>query len=217
MRLHLDVLVRQGTFELRVNERITTLSLGLFGPSGSGKTTILEAIAGLRRPKQGEIAVDNRVLFSSAHGVDVPVHQRHVGYVPQDLALFPHLNVRRNILYGRDRGRVMSLERVLSVLEIEPLMGRSVAELSGGERQRVAVARALMSSPDLLLMDEPLASIDAPLRRRIVPYLQRVRHELNVPIVYVSHDEGEVRAIADWVLWLDHGVVTASMQAEKAR
>jgi molybdate transport system ATP-binding protein len=215
MHLHLDVVVRQGTFELRVNERITTLSLGLFGPSGAGKTTILEAIAGLRRPEQGEIAADGRVLFSSARGVDVPVHQRDVGYVPQDLALFPHLNVRRNILYGRDRGRGMSLERVLSVLEIEPLMGRSVAELSGGERQRVAVARALISSPDLLLMDEPLASIDTPLRRRIVPYLQRVRDELNVPIVYVSHDEGEVRAVADWVLWLDRGIVTASMRAEK--
>jgi molybdate transport system ATP-binding protein len=210
MRLHLDVAVRQGSFILRVNERISTRSLGLIGPSGSGKTTALETIAGLRRPEEGEVVADGRVLFSSARGIDLPVHQRHVGYVPQDLALFPHMNVRRNILYGHGRGQAMHLGRVLSVLEIDPLMGRSVAELSGGERQRVAVARALMSAPDLLLMDEPLASLDAPLRRRIVPYLQRVRDELNVPIVYVSHDEGEVCAIAEWVLWLERGVVVAS-------
>jgi molybdate transport system ATP-binding protein len=133
-----------------------------------------------------------------------------VGYVPQDLALFPHMNVRKNVLYGVGRGTRMNLARVLSVLEIEQLMSRSVGDLSGGERQRVAVARALMSSPDLLLMDEPLASVDVPLRRRIVPYLQRVRDELQVPVVYVSHDEAEVRAMGEWILTLDQGRVVAS-------
>jgi molybdate transport system ATP-binding protein len=216
MRLRLDVRVRQGGFTLRVDERLDTASLGLFGPSGAGKTTLLEAIAGLRRPDAGEIALNDRVLFSAARGVDVPIHHRHVGYVPQDLALFPHMSVRRNILYGSERGRAMRLERVIAVLEIEPLIGRRVADLSGGERQRVAVARALMSSPDLLLMDEPLASVDAPLRRRIVPYLQRVRDELRVPMIYVSHDESEVRAMAEWVLWLERGAVAASMRTESA-
>lgn len=216
MNLRLSILVRQGGFVLQADEQVEARSLGLFGPSGSGKTTLLEAIAGLRRPDEGEIALDGRLLFSSAARVDIPIHRRHVGYVPQDLALFPHMSVRRNIMYGSGRGRPISLDRVLSVLELEQLLGRTVRDLSGGERQRVAVARALMSAPDLLLLDEPLASVDAPLRRRIVPYLQRVRDELQVPMIYVSHDEGEVRAISDWVLWFERGAVAASMRTEGA-
>jgi molybdate transport system ATP-binding protein len=136
--------------------------------------------------------------------------------VPQDLALFPHMNVRRNVLYGGNRGAGISLDRITAMLEIRALLPRGVGELSGGERQRVALARALMSSPDLLLMDEPLASIDVPLRRRIVPYLQRVRDELKVPIVYVSHDEAEVNSIADWVMRLEGGRIAASAPARRA-
>jgi len=185
----------------------------LFGPFGSGKTTFVESIAGLRVPIRGHVVVCGCELFSSATRINVPVHARHVGYVPQDLALFPHMNVRRNVLYGAGRGTTVNLARVLSVLEIEHLMPRSVGDLSGGERQRVALARALVSSPDLLLMDEPLASVDLPLRRRIVPYLQRVRDELQVPLVYVSHDEEEVRAIGEWILTLDGGRVVRSEKA----
>lgn len=207
MILEIDIVLAQGEFVLEVHETAHGRGLGLFGPSGSGKTTLIEAVSGLRCPQQGLIRLNGRVLFSSGTGTDVPVHQRHVGYVPQDLALFPHMSVRRNVLYGASRGTPASLDRVLAVLEIAPLMERSVSELSGGERQRVAIARALMSGPDILLMDEPLASVDPGLRSRVIPYLQRVRDELQVPIVYVSHDEKEVRAIGETVLRLERGKV----------
>jgi molybdate transport system ATP-binding protein len=207
MTLDLDITLPQGVFLLDVRTTITGRGLGLCGPSGSGKTTLLEAVAGLRRPVRGTVRLNGRVLFSSAQGVDVPVHQRHVGYVPQDLALFPHMRVRANVLYGAARGGSVQLDRVLAVLEIGALMERRVSDLSGGERQRVAVARALMSGPEILLMDEPLASVDPPLRRRVIPYLQRVRDELGVPIVYVSHDEAEVNAIGERVLRLERGTV----------
>lgn len=210
MVLDFDIALTQGRFRLEAALSSSVRSLALFGPSGSGKTTLVEAIAGLRRPDRGHIRVAERTLFSSAERVDVPPHRRRIGYVPQDLALFPHMNVRRNVLYGAAHGTVTGLDRVAAVLEIGPLLDRAVGDLSGGERQRVALARALMSSPDVLLMDEPLASIDLPLRRRIVPYLQRVRDELQVPVVYVSHDEEEVRAIGEWILRLDQGRVTGS-------
>lgn len=210
MVLDFDVTLTQGAFTLNAAWTSVARSLALFGPSGSGKTTLVETIAGLRRPDRGHVRVAGRVLFSSVQAIDVPVHQRHIGYVPQDLALFPHMSVRRNVLYGASRGQGLSLDRIAAVLEIGDLMGRRVGDLSGGERQRVAVARALMSAPDLLLMDEPLASVDLPLRQRIVPYLQRVRDDLQVPLVYVSHDRDEVRSIGDWVLTLDRGRVISS-------
>jgi molybdate transport system ATP-binding protein len=210
MVLDFDITLTQGSFTLEAAHASSVRSLALFGPSGSGKTTLVETIAGLRTPARGHIIVRDRELFSSSKRINVAVHQRHVGYVPQDLALFPHMNVRRNVLYGAARGAGMNLARVASVLEIEGLMSRSVHDLSGGERQRVAVARALMSAPAVLLMDEPLASVDVPLRRRIVPYLQRVRDELQVPVVYVSHDEEEVRAIGEWILTLEAGRVVRS-------
>ncbi len=213
MVLDFDITITQGVFTLQAAHASSVSSLALFGPSGSGKTTLVETIAGLRTPVRGHVIVRGRELFSSTKRIDVPVHARHIGYVPQDLALFPHMNVRRNVLYGAERGNAVNLGRVVAVLEIESLMARSVADLSGGERQRVALARALMSSPDLLLMDEPLASVDVPLRRRIVPYLQRVRDELQVPVVYVSHDEDEVRAIGEWILTLDRGRVKSSEPA----
>jgi molybdate transport system ATP-binding protein len=211
--LDFDITLTQGSFTLAAACASTARSLVLFGPSGSGKTTLVEVIAGLRRPDRGHVRVGGRELFSSAAGIDVPVHRRHVGYVPQDLALFPHMNVRRNVMYGAGRGAALNFDRVTSVLEIGGLLPRAVHDLSGGERQRVALARALMSSPDLLLMDEPLASVDVPLRRRIVPYLQRVRDDLRVPVVYVSHDEEEVRAIGEWILTLERGAVIKSEPA----
>ena len=185
--------------------RLDARAAALFGPSGAGKTTILDAIAGLRTPRRGSIAIDGRVLFSSADGVNLPPHHRHVGYVPQDVALFPHMNVRRNLLYGRHPGVSPDLDRVVGMLEIDRLLDRRVTELSGGERQRVALGRALMSGPSLLLLDEPLAAVDVPLRRRILPYLQRVRDELGVPIVYVSHDRDEVDELAEVVVLIDGG------------
>jgi molybdate transport system ATP-binding protein len=203
----LDFRLEQGSFVLEVHERLAGRVTVLFGPSGSGKTTILDAIAGLRTPAKGSIAVNGRALFDGAQGINLPSHRRHVGYVSQDIALFPHLNVRRNVTYGQRPGQKLSLESVASILEVRPLLDRGVSTLSGGERQRVALARALMSAPDVLLLDEPLAAIDLELRRRILPYLERVRDELAVPILYVTHDRDEARRFADHVVVLERGAV----------
>lgn len=208
-RIVLDFALRQGDFRLEMAERVEAQVLALFGPSGSGKTTALESVAGLRRPDRGRIEVGDDTLFAWPQ-VDLPPRERRVGYVPQDCVLFPHMNVRRNILYGAERGNGLDLARVLDILEIEGLLARRVASLSGGERQRVALARALMSSPHLLLLDEPLAAVDLELRRRIVPCLRRIRDELAIPMIYVSHDAAEVRSIADRVAVLDRGSVVAA-------
>lgn len=205
----LDITLRQGAFTLEVEERIDARVVALFGPSGSGKTSVLESIAGLRSPDRGVIRIGSRTLYDSSRGVDVPPHERNVGYVPQDLALFPHMNARRNILYGAAASREprdgVALEQILSLLELHPLLERGVGDLSGGERQRVAIARALASSPTLLLLDEPLTALDRGLRARVLPYLERIKDELATPMVYVSHDEAEVRAMADWVVELNDG------------
>ena len=206
----IEVRLRAGAFSLDLRETIAARTVALFGPSGSGKTTTLDAVAGLRRPDEGVIRIGGHVLFDSRRGVDVPVYDRRVGYVPQDLALFPHLDVRRNVLYGArrrvaDRGPHDTHASVLELLEIDRLLSRSVDGLSGGERQRVALARALMTDPDLLLLDEPLAALDLGLRDRILPYLERVRDELGTPMIYVSHVADEVRRVADWAIVLDTG------------
>jgi len=202
-----DIVLVQGTFTLEMSARLDAPITALFGPSGSGKTTTLDAIAGLRMPSRGTITVNDRVLFSSESRVNLPPHHRHVGYMPQDVALFPHMDVRKNLLYGRHPGVSPELDRVVGMLEIDRLVDRRVNDLSGGERQRVALGRALMSGPSLLLLDEPLAAVDVPLRRRILPYLQRVRDDLKIPIVYVSHDREEVDELADAVIRLDGGRV----------
>ena len=205
----LDIQLTQGSFTLEAAVRLEARAAALFGPSGAGKTTILDAIAGLRTPRRGSIVIDDRVLFSTEAGINLPAHRRHVGYVPQDVSLFPHMNVRRNLLYGRHPGLSPDLDRVVGMLEIAPLLERRVTDLSGGERQRVALGRALMSGPSLLLLDEPLAAVDVPLRRRILPYLLRVRDELQIPIVYVSHDREEAEELAGVVVTLDQGRVKA--------
>jgi len=205
--IDLDIELAQGSFVLAARVRLDARAAALFGPSGAGKTTILDAIAGLRTPRRGSITIDGRVLFSAERRVNLPPHHRRVGYVPQDVALFPHMNVRRNLLYGRHPGISPDLDRVVGMLEIAALLDRRVTDLSGGERQRVALGRALMSGPSVLLLDEPLAAVDVPLRRRILPYLQRVRDELVVPIIYVSHDRDEVEALADVVVMVDGGQV----------
>jgi molybdate transport system ATP-binding protein len=201
----LDVQLEAGTFTLDLRTTLEARAVALFGPSGAGKTTVLETIAGLRRPRTGRIGIAGHVLFDARAGIDVPPRGRRVGYVPQDLALFPHLDVRRNVLFGATRGSRLALESVLSVLDIGGLLDRRLDGLSGGERQRVALARALMSAPDVLLLDEPLAALDTPLRHRILEDLRRVRDEIQIPLLYVSHDVSEVRRIAEWVVVLEQG------------
>ena len=207
----------QGAFTLSIDERLPALITALFGPSGAGKTTILDAVAGLRTPSAGVISVRGRTLFSSAARVNVPPHDRRVGYVAQDVALFPHMDVRRNVLYGRRPDGRLDLQAVAQMLEISDFLDRRVGALSGGERQRVALARALMSSPAVLLLDEPLAAVDLERRWRILPYLERVRDELGVPVVYVTHDADEVRRFADAVVVLEDGRVVRSAAETSAR
>jgi molybdate transport system ATP-binding protein len=210
--LTLDVTLRQQSFVLHVRESASVEVLGLFGPSGSGKTSLLETIAGIRTPDEGEIRVGERLLFSSRDRVNVPARDRHIGYVPQDALLFPNMNVTGNIRYGhRDTdpdGRA-TFDGLVEILELQPLLDRRVQALSGGEKQRVAIARALMTRPSILLLDEPLAAVDRARRDRILPYVLRIRTDLHVPLVYVTHDEDEIIAIADRVLYLDQGRVVS--------
>jgi molybdate transport system ATP-binding protein len=198
-------------FTLEVNAEIHGRVTVIFGPSGSGKTSLLEVVAGLRSAKSGLIQLDDVVLTDVAHGVFVPIRQRGIGYVPQDLALFPHFSVRENLLYGRKSGgekeRVVPFDRIVEVLEIQPLLQRGVTQLSGGEKQRVALARALLAAPRLLLLDEPLASLDLKLKMRILPYLARVRDEFGVPMLYVTHDRFETLALADRMVVLVNGKI----------
>jgi molybdate transport system ATP-binding protein len=212
--LAFDIRIRQGGFLLEAADRSRVEVLGLFGPSGAGKTTLLEAIAGIRTPQAGQIVVGEMTLFSSTDGINLRPRDRRIGYVPQDALLFPHMSARGNLLFGVRRqpltaGRQVSAELhdVAQMLEIEPLLDRRIAGLSGGERQRIALGRALMTQPALLLMDEPLAAVDRERRERILPYLLRIRRELHVPLVYVTHDADELTQIADRVLMIGEGRV----------
>ena len=185
----------------------------LFGPSGCGKTTVLRALAGLTRA-EGRVVLGDDVWQDDAARRFVPTHQRPLGYVIQEAALFPHLDVRRNLAYGRTRangaGREVDLDRVVELLGIAPLMARRPTTLSGGERQRVAIARALATRPRLLLMDEPLAALDARRKAEVLPYLDRLQAELDIPIVYVSHAVDEVARLADHLVLMEAGRVLAA-------
>ncbi len=185
----------------------------LFGASGAGKSTVLAAIAGALRPDDGRIALGDQVLFDSAAGIDLPMERRAVGWVFQDARLFPHFSVEANLRYGlaraKDRPVVAKLDEVAAVLGIEALLQRRPRDLSGGERQRVAVGRALLSQPRLLLMDEPLAALDAPRKAEILPFLERLKTAFALPILYVTHSLGEVTRLADRLVLLEDGKVAA--------
>ena len=207
-------------FQLDVGFDIDRPFTALFGPSGSGKTSILNMIAGFLRPQQGTIHLGDRLLLDTARGVSLPPEKRHIGVVFQDSLLFPHLTVEGNLRYGQHRrdkrGRRLDFARVVDVLEIGPLLQRFPRNLSGGERQRVALGRALLSGPKLLLMDEPLASLDAPLRDRVLCYLERAVAEWNIPTLFITHAQAEVRRAAQWVVLLEKGRLVGTGTPEDA-
>ncbi len=203
-----DLVLPLAHHHLEVSVDMRARTTALYGPSGSGKTSLLEAIAGLRTPAAGRIELMERTVFD-ANRLFVPPRERRVGYVPQDDALFPHLSVRRNIFYGAPEDA--DATHVIGVLEIGQLLDRGVTRLSGGERKRVALARALLSRPKVLLLDEPLAGVDLELRTRVLAYLVRVRDEFPIPMVYVTHQREEVNAICEEM------VVLESAHAENRR
>ncbi|MBB6252351.1 molybdenum ABC transporter ATP-binding protein [Nitrospirillum iridis] len=213
--LDMDVALRQGAFDL---EAAVTAGPGLtvlFGQSGSGKSTLIDLVAGLRRPDRGRIAVGGVPLVDTASGLWLPPHRRRVGYVFQEARLLPHLTVRQNLLYGRWFARrhltveAPTLDSVADLLGIAPLLARRPAGLSGGEKARVALGRALLAAPRILLMDEPLAALDESRKAEILPYLERLRDQVGLPILYVTHAVAEVARLATTVVMLDQGRVRA--------
>jgi molybdate transport system ATP-binding protein len=213
MTLEVNVHRTLGNFEINVDFRSGPGITALFGRSGAGKTAVVNMIAGLLKPARGRIMVNGRVLYDSEHGIDIPVHRRHVACVFQDARLFPNLSVRNNLLYGwrltPTAARFTSFEQVVELLGIAPLLNRRPGALSGGEKQRVAIGRALLTSPSILLMDEPLASLDVERKAEILDYIERLQREIKLSMVYVSHAVEEVLRLADTIVMLLEGNVTA--------
>lgn len=212
--LCIEVSLARPQFALKVQLELPAKGITvLYGPSGSGKTTLLRCVAGLEHP-QGRVAIGEQTWQHSAHGVFIPTWQRRLGYVFQEASLFEHMDVRRNLEYGVRRVRApqsqAALRDAIGLLGIEHLLERSPQSLSGGERQRVAIARALATQPNILLLDEPLASLDPARRKDILPWLERMHRELEIPALYVTHSADELARLADHVVMLDQGCVTAN-------
>jgi molybdate transport system ATP-binding protein len=211
--LRVDVTKQLGEFSIEASFTSEGRVTGLFGASGAGKTSLINMIAGLLKPDRGIISIDGETLDDTAARVHVPPHRRRIGYVFQDARLFPHLDVRQNLDYGRRMNRLdddpAQRTRVTDLLDIGGLMDRRPGQLSGGERQRVALGRALLSKPRLLLLDEPLGSLDESRKIEILPYLVRLRDEAHVPMVYVSHDAAEMRQLATQIVMVRDGRVSA--------
>lgn len=212
MTVEVNLQHRFGAFSLDVDFAAGMGVTALFGPSGSGKSSVINAVAGLFRPQAGRIAIDDHVLFDSHTGVSLSPHRRQLGYVFQDARLLPHLSVRHNLLFGRwfrrrARGGTSSvtLDHVVDVLNLAHLLHRRPGALSGGEKQRVGIGRALLACPRMLLMDEPLASLDHARRLEVLDYLNRIRHELRLPVLYVTHSLDEVMRLADQVVLFQDG------------
>ncbi len=218
--MEIKVTRRQGDFMIKVFfEGAESGVTALYGPSGAGKTSVINMVAGLMRPDAGRIAVNGLCLFDSARRIDLPPERRRIGYVFQDGRLLPHLSVRDNLTYGMrltpaDR-RFVTLDEVVALLGIGHLLDRRPAKLSGGEKQRVAVGRALLTSPAILLMDEPLASLDASRKAEVLPFIMRLSREYAIPILYVSHSMDEILNLADHLIVMDGGRVVAAGELEE--
>lgn len=216
--LRVDVAKQLGEFHIEARFASEGRVTGLFGASGAGKTSLINMIAGLVRPDRGIIVIDGETLDDTAGRIHVPAHRRRIGYVFQDARLFPHLDVQQNLDFGRRMNRLADdaaqRKRVTDLLDIGHLLDRRPGRLSGGERQRVALGRALLAQPRLLLLDEPLGSLDEERKEEILPYLVRLRDEAKIPMVYVSHDAGEMRQLATRIAILRRGRVIAFGGAE---
>ena len=212
--IHVDIEQRLGAFELDVEFKADAPIVGLFGRSGAGKTSVVNAIAGVGKSARGFVRVNGDVLLDSRRGIDVPPERRRVGYVFQDALLFPHLAVLGNLTYGQrlraPRERYITQDRVIALMGLEGMLDRKPRTLSGGEKQRVAIGRALLAQPRILLMDEPLASLDAERKAEILDYIERLRDDLALPIVYVSHSEAEIARLTDTVVVLSGGKCLAA-------
>lgn len=211
--LAVAVTTRRGPFILNAGFELPTPGVvGLFGRSGSGKSTVVNVVAGLLRPESGRVALDDVVLLDTERGIDLPAERRRIGCVFQDARLFPHLRVAANLLYGQKRAagtRYVNLDAVTSLLDLTSLMDRRTHQLSGGERQRVAIGRALLSQPRLLVLDEPLAALDSARRAEVLPYLENLRDQLAIPMIYVTHDFDEILRLATHIVLMERGSVVA--------
>ncbi len=208
MRLKIDITLQQGAFTLETHLEIESSSTGIFGHSGSGKTTLLRCIAGLEKPDRGRIELDGEVLFDRSRNLFVPPHKRRIGLVFQEPRLFPHWSVLKNLHAGQGKptGKPPYTEQqVIELTGTEALLDRSVQQLSGGEKQRVSLARALLAHPRLLMMDEPVSALDARLKARIMPFLDRIHRDLGLPCLYVSHDLSEILQLSDQIVLMKNG------------
>lgn len=208
--LDIQVARRQGSFQVDAAFRTSNSGItALFGPSGAGKTSVINMVAGLIRPDRGCIVVQGRTLFDSDHGVNLAPEKRYIGYIFQDGRLFPHLTVRGNLTYGMKltppSRRYIDFDQVLDLLGIEHLLDRRPAKLSGGEKQRVAIGRALLTSPRLLLMDEPLSSLDEARREEVLPFVIKLPRAFSIPILYVTHSIDEIQRLADSLVIMEAG------------
>ncbi|SEM67610.1 molybdate transport system ATP-binding protein [Syntrophus gentianae] len=219
MELRIDIEKQFGAFSLGADCTVEGDRIGLFGPSGSGKSTLVGLVAGLHKPDRGTILIDGEALFDSGKGINIPVEKRRIGMVFQLPHLFPHLNVKKNLLYGYKRcapdHRKIALESVVEVLQIGHLLNRGVRNLSGGERQRVSIGRAILSNPRLLIMDEPLSGLDDSLKYSIIPFLKSVSETFRIPYLFISHSLIEMRIMTDRVLNVADGHIAGQMTAEE--
>lgn len=218
----IDIHVEKKQGDFRISAAFASGETGitaLFGPSGAGKTSIINMVAGLLRPDKGHITIDGNCLFDSDNGINIPPEKRHIGYIFQEGRLFPHLSVLSNLTYGmrliKPAKRYVKLDQVVELLGIENLLYRRPAKLSGGEKQRVAIGRALLTSPAILLMDEPLASLDETRKAEVLPFITALTRNLSVPILYVSHDLEEIMTLADNVVLIEAGSAIATGSPEE--